>query len=116
MSPIPQARRPASGTCQQPRAGDARAASVAQGQVPQIGRASVQVSAPVAKKGGSLGIKLTHHASGLKRVQRGGDAKVSKEAVASMGADWKKDGAAHPSWAAKKAEGIVEFKGTKVTF
>ena len=42
-----------------------------------------------------------------------------KEAIASMGKAWKEEGNAHPSWAAaaaKKAEGIKEFQGTKITF
>jgi len=57
-------------------------------------------------------IKLSHHDSGLRK-----DKKVKKEEVASGGQDWKEQGKAHPSWAAKKADtGIKEFSGTRVKF
>lgn len=42
--------------------------------------------------------------------------------VANMGKNWKDEGKAHPSWAAREAQktksglGIVEFKGKKITF
>ncbi|GMH99984.1 hypothetical protein TrST_g6177 [Triparma strigata] len=50
--------------------------------------------------------------SGLKK-----DEIVLKATVGAGGKKWQDKGKAHPSWAAKKVEkGIVEFKGTKVTF
>lgn len=52
------------------------------------------------------------------RVQ-GKAAPVKSQDIASMGKSWKEEGKAHPSWAAKaaqKTQGIVEFKGTKITF
>lgn len=44
--------------------------------------------------------------------------KHDAQKIATMGKTWKEDGQ-HPSWAAKAAQkslGIVEFKGTKITF
>jgi len=44
---------------------------------------------------------------------------VTASEVAETGKDWKSDGTAHPSWLAKQRqtkEGIVAFKGTKITF
>ena len=46
-------------------------------------------------------------------------APVKSQDIATMGKSWKEEGKAHPSWAAKtaqKTQGIVEFKGTKITF
>ena len=45
--------------------------------------------------------------------------KAKVQDIATMGKSWKEDGNAHPSWAAaaaQKSQGIVEFKGTKITF
>ena len=57
-------------------------------------------------------LKLTHHDSGVRR-----DQKVKKEEVAAGGKNWKEQGKAHPSWAAKKADvGIKAFEGKKTTF
>ncbi len=53
--------------------------------------------------------------SGLK-IGADGVAVVSKTDVGTMGKDWKEQGKAHPSWAAKKDQGIKEFTGTKITF
>ena len=55
--------------------------------------------------------------SGLAVAKDAGPKIVLKAAVGGMGKEWKEKGKAHPSWAAKKADkGIVEFKGTKITF
>ena len=46
-------------------------------------------------------------------------AKAKSQDIATMGKSWKEEGKAHPSWAAaaaQKSQGIVEFKGTKITF
>ena len=56
-------------------------------------------------------------ASGL---DKGKNIKVAE--VANMGKDWKDEGKAHPSWAAREAQkaksglGIVAFAGKKITF
>lgn len=46
--------------------------------------------------------------------------KIKAAELADMGKDWKADGKAHPSWAAKQLAkqtcGIAEFKGKKTTF
>lgn len=48
--------------------------------------------------------------------------KVAAEDIVTMGKDWKDEGKAHPSWAARQTQklkdgmGIVEFKGKKITF
>ena len=47
---------------------------------------------------------------------------VAVEDIVTMGKDWKDEGKAHPSWAARQTQkvkdgmGIVEFKGKKITF
>lgn len=49
----------------------------------------------------------------------GKSIKAKSQDIATMGKSWKEDGKAHPSWAAaaaQKSQGIVEFKGTKITF
>ena len=54
-------------------------------------------------------------ASGL----RAGDTVKARD-VATMGKDWKDEGKAHPSWAARQASkekaGISQFAGKKITF
>jgi hypothetical protein len=56
-------------------------------------------------------------ASGLDKSK---DIKVSE--VVNMGKDWKEQGKAHPSWAAREAQkaksglGMVAFAGKKITF
>jgi hypothetical protein len=56
-------------------------------------------------------------ASGLDRSRR-----IKVADVANMGKDWKEEGKAHPSWAAREAQkeksglGIVAFAGKKITF
>lgn len=54
-------------------------------------------------------------ASGLDKSKE-----VKAAEVASMGKNWKKEGNAHPSWAAREAQkaksGIVAFAGKKITF
>jgi hypothetical protein len=53
------------------------------------------------------------------RSENDGSTKPISQDIATMGKSWKEDGKAHPSWAAaaaQKSQGIVEFKGTKITF
>jgi hypothetical protein len=62
------------------------------------------------------------HSNDGSQAAREGSTKPTKaksQDIATMGKSWKEDGKAHPSWAAaaaQKSQGIVEFKGTKITF
>lgn len=62
------------------------------------------------------------HSNDGSQAAREGSTKPTKaksQDIATMGKFWKEDGKAHPSWAAagaQKSQGIVEFKGTKITF
>ena len=54
-----------------------------------------------------------------KNANNNGVAQAKVQDIATMGKSWKEEGKAHPSWAAaaaQKSQGIVEFKGTKITF
>jgi hypothetical protein len=59
--------------------------------------------------------KTNEHASGLDKSK-----KINVAEVASMGQNWKEEGKAHPSWAAREAQkaksGISQFAGKKITF
>jgi hypothetical protein len=65
-------------------------------------------------KRGAVGHDHKSHCGDGSNIKR-----VEAQHIATMGKTWKEEGNAHPSWAAKaaqKSQGIVKFKGTKITF